>query len=441
VYSRFLEFIKRKNLYDSSHKLLLGVSGGADSVALTHLVNRLPNMFAVAHCNFNLRGADSDNDERFVKELAGKLGVPCYLSSFPTREYAAENGVSIEMAARELRYNWFEKVRTENDFDFILVGHHLDDVLETFMLNLTRSTGIRGLSGIKPKAGHIVRPLLFATRADVEAYVRENNLDFCTDYTNADTKFKRNAIRHKILPEFESLNPAFKKNLQQTITYLWQTEQIYNEKVEAVRKEVECTDGDWVRIDTLKLRNYEPLQAYLFELLHPFGFNSVVVSEIKESMNGVSGQQFFSASHRLVTDRNELIITTLREEEQQQYFYISKDIKGLKEPVGLELRVETYDSEYRIEKNPAIALIDYHKLNFPLVLRKWKQGEYFRPLGMKGFKKLSDFLIDEKYSIPEKENTWVLMSDNKVVWVVGKRIDDRFKITGATRKVFRIEML
>ncbi|MCF8362495.1 MAG: tRNA lysidine(34) synthetase TilS [Prolixibacteraceae bacterium] len=441
MYNRFLEFIKRENLFDSSHRLLLGVSGGADSVVLTHLVNRLPNMFAVAHCNFNLRGADSDNDERFVKELAGKLGVPCYLSSFPTREYAAENGVSVEMAARELRYSWFEKVRVENDFDFILVGHHLDDVLETFMLNLTRSTGIRGLSGIKPKAGHIVRPLLFATRADVEACVRESNLDFCTDHTNADTKFKRNAIRHKILPVFERLNPAFKKNLQQTIDYLWQTEQVYNTKVEEVRKKVERTEKGWVCIDAQRLLNYEPVQTFLFELLRPFGFNSAVVSEIRASMNGLSGQQFYSASHRLVTDRNELIITPLKEKEQQQCFYISKDISGVKEPVGLEFRVDAYDRDYQIEKNPDIALIDYHKLNFPLVLRKWKQGEYFRPLGMKGFKKLSDFFIDEKYSIPEKENTWVLSSDNKIVWVVGKRIDDRFKITGETCKVFRIEML
>lgn len=441
MYSRFLEYIKNEKLFDSSHRLLLGVSGGADSVVLTHLVDSLPNTYAIAHCNFNLRGDDSDYDERFVTEMADKFGVQCFLSSFPTREYAAENGVSIEMAARELRYSWFEKTRAENNFDFILVGHHLDDVLETFMLNLTRSTGIRGLTGIKPKAGNIVRPLLFATRKDVEQYVKEKGLDFCTDHTNADTKYKRNAIRHKILPEFEELNPAFKKNLQQTIGYLWQTEQVYDAKVEEVRKVVVRTEKDWVHIDTHKLEDFEPVQTFLFELLRPFGFNSVMVSEIRISMKSGSGQQFFSKSHRLVVDRNELIITPLKGDELQQYFYISKDTMELKEPFEMKIRVDEYDSDYRIEKNPSVALIDFHKLSFPLVLRKWKQGEYFRPLGMKGFKKLSDFLIDEKYSIPEKEDTWVLLSDNKIVWVAGKRIDDRFKITGETRKVLRVELL
>ncbi len=440
MYKRFLEFIKNEKLFDSSHKLLLGVSGGADSVALTHLVDRLPNRYAIAHCNFNLRGDDSDADERFVTEMADKLGVQCFLSSFPTREYAAENGVSIEMAARELRYNWFEKIRDENNFDFILVGHHLDDVLETFMLNLTRSTGIRGLTGIKPKAGNIVRPLLFATRKDVEHYVKNEGLDFCTDHTNADTKYKRNAIRHRILPEFEGLNPAFKKNLQQTIGYLWQTEQVYNAKVEEVRKAVVRTDKDWVYIDTHKLGDFEPVHTFLFELLRPFGINSVMVSEIRVSMKSGSGQQFFSASHRLVVDRNELIITPLKDNGQQPYYYISKDAMGLEEPFKMKIGVDEYNCNYQIEKKPSVALVDFHKLNFPLVLRKWKQGEYFRPLGMKGFKKLSDFLIDEKYSIPEKEDTWVLLSDNKIVWVVGKRIDDRFKITGETRKVFRVEL-
>ncbi|HKK81988.1 MAG TPA: tRNA lysidine(34) synthetase TilS [Prolixibacteraceae bacterium] len=441
MYSRFLEFIKKEKLFDASHKLLLGVSGGADSVALTHLVDRIPNKYAIAHCNFNLRDGDSDYDERFVKEMAEEFGVQCFLSSFPTREYAAENGVSVEMAARELRYNWFEKIRAENNFDFILVGHHLDDVLETFMLNLTRSTGIRGLTGIKPKAGNILRPLLFATRKDVEQYVKNEKLGFCTDHTNADTKFKRNAIRHHVLPEFEKLNPAFKKSLQQTIDYLWQTEQVYNAKIEEVRKAVVRTENDWVCIDSQKLIAFEPVQAFLFELLRPFGFNSVMVSEIRASMTNGSGQQFFSATHRLVADRNELIITPLRNEEQQQYFYITKNTPVLNEPVKLTLGTELYGDDFRIEKKPSVALVDYHKLSFPLVLRKWKKGEYFRPLGMKGFKKLSDFLIDEKYSIPEKDNTWVLLSDNKIVWVVGKRIDDRFKITDETHKVFRVELL
>lgn len=440
MYNRFLEFIRHESLFSSSHRLLVGVSGGPDSVVLMHLLARLRNDLAVAHCNFNLRGEDSGNDEKFVLKLAEQYGVPCFRSSFPTREYAAEKGISIEMAARELRYNWFEQTRAENGFDYIVVGHHLDDVLETFMLNLTRETGIRGLSGIKAKAGKIIRPLLFATRADIESYIEENELVFCIDRTNADTAYKRNAVRHRILPEFERLNPAFKKNLQQTIRYLWQTEQVYRSKIDEVRKKVLHTDGNWVKIEVSKLQHYKPLSTYVFELLRPYGFNSEVVEMLSKLEAGDSGQQFFSPTHRLVCNRNEWIITSLIEAEPQQVFYISADDVALNTPVKLVLQTEKYDENYIIEKKSSVAVLDFEQLRFPLVLRKWRQGEYFKPLGMDGFKKLSDFFIDEKYSIPEKENTWILYSDNKVVWLVGKRIDDRFKVTDETQKVLKISI-
>jgi tRNA(Ile)-lysidine synthase len=438
VYNRFLEFIRHESLFSSSHRLLVGVSGGSDSVALVHLLNRLNNDFAFAHCNFNLRGEEADSDEQFVIKLAEEYGVPCFRSSFPTCEYAAENGVSVEMAARELRYRWFEQIREDNKFDYIVVGHHLDDVLETFMLNLTRETGIRGLTGIKPKAGKVIRPLLFATRKDIENYIEENDLNFCTDRTNADTAYKRNAVRHNILPLFEKLNPAFKKNLQQTIQYLWQTEQVYSSKIEEVRKKVVLIEGDWVKIDTLKLKHYSPLVTYIFELLRPYGFNSEVVETLSQLLIGDSGQQFFSSTHRLVSNRDEWIITPLKETDSQQLFYIGIDDSELNVPVKMTLQVDDYDNNYVIEKKTSVAMLDFDKLSFPLVLRKWHKGEYFKPLGMSGFKKLSDFFIDEKYSIPEKENIWILLSDNKVVWIIGKRIDDRFKITAETEKVLRI---
>lgn len=440
MYNRFIEFIRHESLFSSSHRLLVGVSGGPDSVVLMHLLARLRNDLAIAHCNFNLRGEDSNSDEMFVLKLAEQYGVPCFRSSFPTHEYAAEKGISIEMAARELRYNWFEQTRVENGFDYIVVGHHLDDVLETFMLNLTRETGIRGLTGIKPKAGKVIRPLLFAIRTDIENYIDENDLDFCTDQTNADTTYKRNAVRHKILPEFERLNPAFKQNLQQTIRYLWQTEQVYQSKIDEVRKKVLNTDGYWVKIELSKLQHYSPISTYVFELLRPYGFNSEIVEMLSKMEVGDSGQQFYSPSHRLVCNRNEWIITPTKDVDNQQVFYISADEVALNEPVKLLLGIDKYVDNYRIEKKASVAVLDFDCLSFPLVLRKWRQGEYFKPLGMSGFKKISDFFIDEKYSIPEKENTWILYSDNKVVWIVGKRIDDRFKVTDETQKILKISI-
>ena len=440
MYSRFLKYIHEEKLFERSEKLLLGVSGGIDSVALANLVDQLGNEFAIAHCNFNLRGQDSDDDENFVVNLADQFGVKCFLSSFATREYATENRISIEMAARELRYNWFETIRTENGFDWILVAHHLDDVLETFVLNLSRGTGIRGLSGIKPKAGKVVRPLLFASRVEIEEYANSKELNFRHDASNDDIQIKRNKVRHQILPLMETLNPSFRKNLERTITYLNETKEVYLSKIELVRQELVQSENDWTKISIDKLKQLEPLSAYLFELLRPFHFNSDVVEEIGRALYSSPGLRFFSSTHRLVVDREELIITTI-ESKAKEVFYIDKNVQFIRDPVLLRLKIERYHTEYNIPRTADVAVFDYDKLRFPLVLRRWHQGEYFKPFGMKGFKKLSDFFVDEKYSIPEKENIWLLASDNKVVWIVGKRIDDRFKLTRESKLVLRIELI
>lgn len=440
MYSKFLKYIHEQELFGRSDKLLLGVSGGVDSVVLANLVNRLGNEFALAHCNFNLRGDASDGDEKFVDALASDLGVKCFFSSFQTREYAAEKGISIEMAARDLRYEWFEQLCFAKGYDWILVAHHLDDVLETFILNMSRGTGIRGLSGIKSKAGKVVRPLLFATREEIEAYAEKSGIESRHDASNDDTAIKRNKVRHDILPQLCELNPAFKRNLQQTISYLNDTELIYLEQINQVREQLISASDNWVKIDKEGLRQLHPLNSYLYELLRPFKFNSDVVAEIAASLDGISGSQFYSSSHRLVVDRGELIITKL-ESENQDLYYIEKGKKFIREPLHLHLTLQRYNPEFVIPRTSDIAVLDYDKLRFPLMLRKWQQGEYFRPLGMTGFKKLSDFFIDEKLSIPEKESTWILASDNKVVWVVGRRIDDRFKITTETKLVLRIEIM
>lgn len=440
MYSEFLKYVHEQGLFERKDKLLLGVSGGVDSVVLARIVDQLGNEFALAHCNFNLRGKDSDDDEKFVISLADELGVKCYLSSFQTENYAIENGISIEMAARDLRYDWFEKIRIENAFDHIVVGHHLDDVLETFILNLSRGTGIRGLSGIQPKAGNIVRPLLFASREQIEQYALNNDYSWREDASNSDVTIKRNKVRHEIIPILTALNPGFKSNLERTIDYLNDTKTIFLNTIDEVRERLVMTEHEWVKINRHELKELQPLKTYLFELLRPYSFNSEVVDDISRSLDSGSGTCFYSSTHRLVIDRDELIITQENQEDAALY-YIEKTDKFITKPINLKITVDRYSESFTIPNSSDIAVMDFDKLRFPLVLRHWKQGEYFKPLGMNGFKKLSDFFIDEKLSIPEKEQTWILSSENKVAWIVGRRLDDRFKLDPETKLVLRVELL
>ncbi|MBN2806307.1 MAG: tRNA lysidine(34) synthetase TilS [Prolixibacteraceae bacterium] len=440
MYDQFLQYIRDEALFTRQHKLLLAVSGGIDSVVLTSLIDRLGNDYALAHCNFKLRGEDADTDEMFVQNLAEKLGVSCYRKSFQTNDYAREKGISMEMAARELRYTWFESVREEQAFDFIVVGHHFDDVMETFLLNLSRGTGIRGLTGIRPKNGLVVRPLLFATRNDIEAYASEHQLEYRHDGSNDDTSIRRNLVRHQLLPLFRQLNPAFTGKLEQSIRFLDETKQVYFQKIEEVRATIVRNEGPRWYIDIKALQELKPLSVYLYELLRPFHFNADVVELINRALNGTPGSMFFSPDYRLVIDREELIVTPL-ELQGAGLFYIEGSDQFVTEPLPLKLTSLPLESSFVIPKSPDIAVLDADTIQFPLIVRKWKQGEYFRPLGMKGFKKLSDFFIDEHYSIPDKEEAWILASGDQVVWIIGKRIDDRFKITPSTQKVLRIEWI
>jgi tRNA(Ile)-lysidine synthase len=439
MYNRFLKFVATEKLFGKHEKLLLGVSGGVDSVTLLHLINRFGNELAIAHCNFNLRGEESDEDEQFVRKLAEENGIKCFVSSFATSDYALEKGISIEMAARKLRYDWFEKIRKQGQYDLIVVGHHLDDVLETFILNLSRGTGIRGLSGIKPKTGYVVRPMLFANRNEIETYADANELAYRFDSSNDDVHIKRNKVRHQILPLLEELNPSFRNNLQRTIQNLNQTEAVFLNKIEEVRAQIMEEEGSWTTIDKGKLNLLSPVSIYLFELLRPFQFNAVTVENIIELLYGNPGNQFFSATHRLVIDREKLIITPI-ETPNQELYYIEKDQEKVFDPIELSVSIESHLPGYKIPDSNEIAVFDLEKVNFPLVIRKWQIGEYFCPLGMKGLKKLSDFFIDEKFSIPEKENAWVISSDNKIMWIVGKRIDDRFKVTRSTRLILKMKI-
>jgi len=431
---RFIKYINDNNLFNQAETILVGVSGGVDSVVLLDLLDKAGFSVAIAHCNFRLRGAESDGDERLVSELARKYDVPLYKTSFDTAEYAQENKISIEMAARDLRYQWFEMIRSAHHFDYIAVAHHRDDQLETFFLNLARGTGLTGLTGI------IVRPLLFASRDEIEKYRHENFLDFHEDSSNQSLDYQRNKIRHTLLPVMETLNPSFREGLIRTMSYLEDVSKICERAIQQNWERVAIRKGNDFLISIAELKLLDPLPTYLFEFLKSFGFNSVVVGDIVASLEGIPGKQFVSPGYRLVRDRESLILSPIQSEKRKQ-FYLEEGMKELAFPVHLKISVSEKKDKFKISDSRFVACIDRDHIQFPLLIRRWRQGDYFKPLGMNGFKKISDFFIDSKLSLPEKENVWILANGEQVVWIIGYRLDDRYKITPMTQNILRLDMI
>ena len=435
---QFNKFISENHLFDKTDTLLVGVSGGIDSVVLLDLLDKGGYNFVIAHCNFQLRGEESDGDERLVVELARKYDMPLYKTTFDTADYAQEKKISIEMAARDLRYQWFEEMRVTHHCDSIAVAHHRDDQIETFFLNLARGTGLNGLTGMKPINGKVVRPLLFASRKEIEKYRHENYLDFREDRSNSSLDYQRNKIRHTLLPVMETLNPSFREGLVKTMGYLDDSLKIFNQSIQQNWERVAQRSGRDYLISIPELKLLDPLATYLFEFLKPFGFNSDVVDDIILGLNGISGKQFLSATHRLVRDRESLILTPLLSENQRQ-FYLDENVEKMTHPVSLKISVVQNDDHFKMSKSPLIAYIDHDRIHFPLLIRKWQSGDYFKPLGMSGLKKVSDFFIDMKFSLPEKQNSWILANGEQLVWIIGHRLDDRFKITSDTKVILKIE--
>ncbi len=435
---QFIQNIDAKKLIRAGQKILLAVSGGIDSMVLMHLFEKSGYDYGVVHCNFQLRGEESDGDEKFVREQVQMHGIPSFFKTFDTQEYARLNGISIEMAARELRYNYFEEIRLEHAYDLIATAHHQDDLIETFFLNLSRKTGIKGLTGIKDKSGNLIRPLLFAGRQEIEAYAAKHYIEYREDSSNNEVVFQRNYLRHKILPLFSELNPAFKKNLLASIDNLRDAENVYISVLKKDKETVVVENDGVIQIDIEKLRTTQFPQLLLLEVLSPLNFNSSVVDEVFHSLEAESGKQFFSKTHRLVKDRDQLFISELKESEEKIY-YIEEDDAELFEP--FDILVQKADSvNFDIIKRSNVACIDYDMIQFPLLIRKWKQGDYFQPLGMTGIKKVSDFLIDRKVPLHEKENVWLLCSGKKIVWIMGLRLDERFKVTSDTKKVLVLKI-
>jgi len=418
-------------------KLLLAISGGKDSVSLAHLLQSLGLDVSFAHCNFQLRGDASNNDEIFVQDLARELNIGLYIKRFTTEKYAKENGISIQMAARNLRYAWFDSLAENNNFDYILTAHHQDDVLETFLLNLVRGTGLKGLTGIPEQNERIVRPLLPFLREEIDRYCIDNTISWREDRSNASTKYSRNKLRHEVIPVLKSMNPSLMKSFQNTLSHLKSSNAIVEQEVEKLKKNTNFFNKK-SEIITFSIRNWLELpnyEALFYEILSSYGFTAW--DDIYSLFNAQSGSEIFSKKYRLLKDRNVLLLSQIDSSSKQKHQIDLATKELLLEDCSWEL--ETIDISMKpLEKAKNIALIDKKTLKFPLEVRIWQKGDYFYPLGMQGKKKISKFYKDEKLSLLEKEKKYLLVSDGEIVWVEGERLDNRFKVTTQTEEIYKI---
>lgn len=440
---QFQNFIQKEKLFTTEDKILLAVSGGMDSVLMCELFHKAGFKFAIAHCNFQLRGDESNQDEKFVSELSKKYNVPFFVTSFQTADFANETGISIQMAARELRFKWFQELLETENYDYVAAAHHLDDQIETFFVNLSRGTGIAGLHGILPKHGNIIHPILFVYRKEIEKYITENKIEFREDSSNKSTKYKRNKLRHNILPLFEELNPNFSETITKNINLLKESEIIFRKEINRVKRKAVHSKSGKTFINIKILKSYNQTSTYLYEFLIEYNFSFALVEDILKSMDEISGKQFYSDTHRLLKDREYLIIAPISADEENKFgddYFIEKDQSEINKPLNLTFNLIDNSEDFKILKQSSIASLDYSKIEFPLILRKWKKGDYFYPFGMNKKKKLSDFFINEKISIIDKENIWLICSGEKIAWIVGHRIDNRFCISKNTKQIFQIEL-
>ncbi|HKK42274.1 MAG TPA: tRNA lysidine(34) synthetase TilS [Bacteroidales bacterium] len=433
----FKKYIRDNNLAEDTNRILLAVSGGIDSMVMTHLFLSSGYETGIAHCNFSLRAGESDMDENLVAEFARNNNMPFFTKKFDTKKYAASKGMSIQMAARELRYEWFEKIRSENRYDLIAVAHNLNDNIETLIINLTRGTGLAGLAGIRNKNNYIIRPLLFATRERITEYCNINRISYREDRSNADTKYTRNKIRHKVIPVLKEINPSIESTLNETADRFSDINLIVNEYITKLSSKISEQKGDNISFNIYSLRKHLDNRAVIFELFRNFGVTSVQINDLINVIRSNTGAQLFTDSHRILKNRNELIVSTeQKNDDEPAVIETIDDLQGI--PGIVSASFSDITDTFEIPSDPSVACLDASRITFPLIIRKWKAGDYFIPLGMKQKKKLSDYFIDNKYSIIDKENKMILECNGSIVWIVGDRIDNRFRITRNTQKALII---
>ncbi|MBQ0734110.1 tRNA lysidine(34) synthetase TilS [Aquimarina celericrescens] len=418
----------------SGSRLLIACSGGLDSVVLTEMCHSLKFEFGVAHCNFNLREEESDGDEKFVKSLAERLSVLFFRRSFDTEKYAKDHDLSIQMAARELRYGWFRELALEFQYDYVLTAHHADDNLETFLINLSRGTGLDGLTGIPEVNEIFVRLLLPFSREEILDFATEKNIQWREDSSNKSTKYLRNKLRHDVITELKAIHPKFLHNFKNTLDYLKQSKDFIQSQLVHLKKELFITSEiDIVKIPINKLRNYGNPRTCLYFLLRDYGFTAW--DDIEQIVTAQPGKQVFSETHRLVKDRDYLLLSPIVEEISDREYLISEEEQTIMIPPGT---IKFRKVSEIVQKDFKTIYVDKEKLKYPLTVRKWKAGDYFYPLGMKGKKKLSKFFKDEKLSLLAKERVWILCSEKEIVWIINYRADNRFKITPQTKQLLKI---
>ncbi len=439
----FQLFLEEQCGASKQNKFLLAVSGGLDSVVLTQLFFQCQYTFAIAHCNFNLRGEESNADEKFVNELANKYDVKVFSQHFDTLKVAEQENISIQMAARNLRYKWFEKLRTENNFDFIATAHHQEDSTETVLLNIIRGKGLEGLKGIPVKNNFVIRPVLFATRKEILEYASENNLKWREDSSNATTDYHRNFIRHKIIPLLKEINPSVHDAIKNISQFTSESLLLLEETIKRYSDEIILHSGDDVIIDAEKINNHPAKKTLIYYLLKDFNFNSSQIDSLCSEKPDNSGIVFYSVSHRLIVNRKQFIITSPPFINDDPTYLINKnDHKIYFNDTILEINLT--DDFNLSDCSKTNAVIDASKIKFPLVLRRWQKGDYFYPLGMEHRKKLSDYFTDEKFSLADKERTWLIVnpapSGDEIVWVVNHRLDNRYRVTDETKKVIQLQI-
>lgn len=433
MFSKFQNHINQNLPFLNGRKLLLATSGGIDSMVLLELCHQSKLDIRVAHCNFQLRGEESDKDEEFVKSQCEKLNVLLFVNHFETKKFAEEHKLSIQVVARNLRYEWFNTLLINNDYDYILTAHHLDDSLETFLINFTRASGLDGLTGIPQQNGNIIRPLLPFSRNEIEVFAKENKLQWREDSSNASDKYLRNKLRHDVIPILKELNPSLLSSFESTVSNLQQAQTMVDDASRIVYRKVVSDSNFQKRINLTELMQLPNYRAYLYQWLEPFGFSDW--ASINDLVTAQSGKQIHSQKHTLLKDRNELIVFPKQEIKETEYFLIQKDQKEVKFPLKL-----AFCNVDDISVNATNTIfVDEEKLQFPLEIRKWTEGDLFFPFGMIGSKKLSKYFKDEKFSLLDKSEIWLLCSNNQIVWVIGKRQDERFKVTKQTTKILQIQ--
>jgi len=438
VLSFFTKNIESKNLFTKSNKLLLGVSGGKDSMVLADLLLKAGYSFSVAHCNFCLRAEEANAEEAFVSSYFKQKNIPVFSIRFDTNKYAEENKLSIQMAARELRYNWFKQLKNEHNFNYIVTAHHLNDNIETFFINVLRGAGINGLKGIPEKTETVVRPLLFASSKQINEYISANNIQYKEDSSNSEVKYLRNKLRHQLVPLLKEINPNLEETFSKEFNYFREANNLIEKTIAKEIENISTGVNNEVSYEIKKVLNSNHVGLLLHYILKQYSFDSSIEAQVLVAIKaGQSGKLFLSKTHTCLLDRDAIIIKENKTVSATQSYTIEKNSNFISEPINLHFEIV---EEAKIIVADDLVCLDFEKLTFPMQLRKWKEGDSFQPLGMKGTKKLSDFFVNQKYTIFQKEEQWLLTSNNEIVWIVGKRIDERFKVNETTTKTLVISL-